>query len=349
MKKTLFAALALVSMASCSNEEVLEVVQKEAIGFENAFVNNSTRSVTDPTITIDGTNPLVDFAVYAHVEDAVLFNGVTVDKTTENNDLKSSWKYKGTQYWIAGADYNFYAVAPVTNKKWILNNNARTGVILSFENDGTQDVLFAKMAQMGKVSGNEYVKFEFDHILSKVKFSFENAYDATNATIKVKNIKITNAHKNGQVALGHSVKSWDEEKYTGTLELDFGMATDNEATVNVFENDEVEFGEGATYESQKELLLIPGTVTGGYIVTFDVELLVNGTLVKTYKHKATVDFTPLVGCSYDIKAVINATNIDPDNEQEPIEFTVTSIAGWGQTNNVDGEDVTIENGTTTQP
>ena len=345
MKKTLFAALALVSMASCSNEEIVEVAQKEAIGFENAFVNNSTRSVTDPTITIDGTNPLVDFAVYAHVEDAVLFNGVTVDKTTKNNDLKSSWKYDGTQYWIAGANYNFYAVAPVTNKKWSLvdNENKRTGVILSFENDGTQDVLFAKMAQMGKVSGNEYVKFEFDHILSKVKFSFENAYDATNATIKVKNIKITNAHKNGQVALGHSVKSWDEEKYTGTLELDFGMATDNEATVNVFENDEVEFGEGATYESQKELLLIPGAVTGGYIVTFDVELLVNGTLVKTYKHKATVDFTPLVGCSYDIKAIIDAKNIDPEHKQEAIEFTVTKINGWTPVTNLEGITTTVPN------
>ena len=38
MKKTLFAALALAFVASCSNEEVVEMAQKEAIGFDNAFI-----------------------------------------------------------------------------------------------------------------------------------------------------------------------------------------------------------------------------------------------------------------------------------------------------------------------
>ena len=68
MKKTLFAALALVAMASCSNEEVLEVAQKEAIGFENAFVNNSTRSVVDPSKT--ATDFHSAFKVFAFVDSA---------------------------------------------------------------------------------------------------------------------------------------------------------------------------------------------------------------------------------------------------------------------------------------
>ena len=93
------------------------------------------------------------------------------------------------------------------------------------------------------------------------------------------------------------------------------------------------------------MFLIPGAVTDGYIVTFTVELYIGEGVnpVKTYKHTAIVDFTPAAGNSYDILAVINAENIDPDNTQEPIEFTVNTLPGWGTTNNVDEDDVTIEN------
>ena len=92
--------------------------------------------------------------------------------------------------------------------------------------------------------------------------------------------------------------------------------------------------------------LIPGAVPTqtvdsevkkGYKVTFTVELLVNGTSVKTYNHTAYADFTPVAGNSYDIKTVINAENIDPEHAQEPIEFTVNKLPGWGTTNNVEAK------------
>ena len=115
------------------------------------------------------------------------------------------------------------------------------------------------------------------------------------------------------------------------------MATDNEATTDAKENEEVAYAYKATYESQKELLLIPNTDTAEgakdtYNVTFTVDLLVSGTLIKTYNHTATVAFKPEPGKSYDIKAEINAGNIDPENKQEPIEFTVTKVNDWDYSN-----------------
>ena len=106
MKKTLFAALALVSMASCSNEEVLEVAQKEAIGFENAFVNNSTRSVSDPSYA--SNKMFNNFKVYGFVNGSALW--------AEGEDVTgpTTWTYANTQYWINGANYTFHAVAPAT-------------------------------------------------------------------------------------------------------------------------------------------------------------------------------------------------------------------------------------------
>ena len=52
----------------------------------------------------------------------------------------------------------------------------------------------------------------------------------------------------------------------------------------------------------------------------------------TYEHNTTVKFKPEAGKSYDIKAVITPENIDPNHTQEPIQFTVNTLPGWGDTN-----------------
>lgn len=337
MKKTLFAALALAFVASCSNEEVVEMAQKEAIGFDNAFINNSTRSVNDPSITTDN---IANFAVFGFVEStqtttpAVLFDGVEVSKSITNTEqTKTAWKYAATQYWIAGATYNFSAVAPFTDKKWTKTAASKDGVTLSFENTGTQDLLYAQSQAniQGQTSGNQPVAFTFNHILSKVKFSFKNEYNATAATIRVKNIVITNPYKTGNVALTASTTSWTNRATATNFTLNFG----NAATSAV--NAEEAFVYNNEVESYNELLLIPNTETSEeakdtYNVTFTVDLLVSGTVIKTYEHTATVEFKPEPGKSYDIKAVIDETNIDPSTTQEPIEFTVTAVNTWDYPN-----------------
>jgi hypothetical protein len=46
MKKIFVAMLALAAATACSNDELVSVNQ-EAIGFDNAFINNSVRSEVD--------------------------------------------------------------------------------------------------------------------------------------------------------------------------------------------------------------------------------------------------------------------------------------------------------------
>lgn len=349
MKKTLFAALALVAMASCSNEEVLEMAQKEAIGFDNAFVENATRSITDPSLTIDGTNKLTDFSVYAFVQGggtgtsiAPLFTNEKVSNVgITNNDLQNAWKYAGTQYWIPDAKYNFCAVAPY-NGNWEIGTNqcsvdgTTIKTVLNFTNDGITDLLYAVAKQYtGKTSGNSDVAFNFQHLLSKVKFSFLNNYNADQATIKVSNIKINNPFKTGTVTLTHDATPtittvWSAQANTtgdSKLTLNFGNVT-----IDGDSEDADAFGL-AEYESYKELLLIPGAAkeTNGYNVTFTVDLLINGTLITSYNHDVNIALTLEPGKCYDIKATINAQNINPSQAQEPIEFTA-SISGWDKTN-----------------
>lgn len=350
MKKTLLLIAAAVALVACSNEETVRQSAREAIGFDNAFVENSTRSVNDPSLTAATVN---DFTVYGYVENAVLFPGTVVSKTINNTDLSSAWRYEGTQYWVAGAKYNFAAIAP--NNGW---SNATTAVAddkttistnFAFANDGETDLLYDEVENIpGLVSGNTSVGFEFRHILSKVKFSFLNGYNVESAKIDVTNIKIENAYTNANVALTNAATTWSDWA-NNTLALEFGFASDNEATKVDKEAVDVTYAFGETYESLNERFLIPGaapsvtydvkdaegnvtsTVTkNAYKVTFDVNLYINETKVNTeaYHHVAYAEFVPAAGYAYDIKTEINASNIDPEHSQEPIEFTVTSVGEW---------------------
>ena len=334
MKKILVAAAIMMSMISCNKDQTISLNQ-EAIGFDNAFINNSTKSVEDPSY--DNTNLFSDFAVYGFVEGNVLFDGVKV----KGSELNGDWTYTGTQYWIAGAKYNFAAVAPMTDGNWTKTSADKYSTTISFTNNGTTDLLYAQTADIeGKVTGNEKVGFTFRHILSKVKFSFENAYNASNATIKVSNIKITDAFKTGQVTLSTSETTWSNQAQASAndFELDFGAAVNEVADDNIntdgtqVSNTADAYTCGTTLESYNELFLIPSTGRE-YTITFHIDLLISGTAVNGgYNHTAKVSFAPTAGNSYNIKAVINTENIDPDHSQEPIQFTVTNINGWTDAN-----------------
>lgn len=351
MKKTLLLVAAAVALVACSNEETVLQSAREAIGFDNAFVENSTRSVNDPSWS--NTKLFGDFAVYGYVENASLFDNVKVSGSALNGD----WTYANTQYWIAGAKYNFAAVAPYANGVAGVfsvaadaDNNYVGTTVLPFTNTGANDVLYAQNPQVvGATNNNAKVAFTFRHILSKVKFSFENGYNASTATIKVYDVKIENAYKTATATLGVNSTAWADQN-DNTLVLEFGNASDAEATTDTKESVEVAYAYGKTYESLNERFLIPGTAPevtyqgkdaegnvitvkeNAYRVTFKVDLLVNNTPVKTYNHTAYANFVPEAGNAYDIKTVINAENIDPENKQEPIEFTVTSVGEWTEGN-----------------
>lgn len=339
MKKVIFALAAVVALAACSQEDVIVADKGAAIGFDT-FVENSTRSVYDPSYT--NSNMFADFAVYGFVEGAVLFDGVQVSKSITNTDLSSAWKYAGTQYWIAGAQYNFNAVAPMTNGNWEKTAATAESTTLSFTNNGTTDLLYATAAQEGKASGNTVVGFNFRHVLSKVKFSFENAYNATNATIRVKDVKITDAYASGVATLNANT-AWVPAANSNNLTLSFGNAAVDSATA------EEAFGNGTTVESYNELLMIPGAgatvVKNGedvlhenvYTIQFTVELLVSEQEVAEYTHTIYTTFVPVAGHSYDLKATINPENIDPAHSQEAIQFTVTNIGNWGADDNGEAE------------
>ena len=356
MKKVIFALAAVVALAACSQEDVIVADKGAAIGFDT-FVENSTRSVNDPSYT--NSSMFSDFAVFGYVEGAVLFDGVRVAKNgadMEEDDYagqtKTGWKYEGTQYWITGAKYNFNAVAPF-NGGWTMTTADKDATNIEFTNNGTTDLLYAKTAEIeGQAENNAMVAFNFRHALSKVKLSFANQYNATNAKIMVKNIEITDPYKTANAVLS-TAANWSDQATATDFKLNFGDATDNAATDDK-EDTAAKFGFGTTLESYNELLMIPGAgattqtindvESKVYTITFVVELYQgeSATPIKTYGHTIYTTFAPEAGMRYNLKAVITPENIDPNHQQEPIEFTVYEIKDWDNGNTVDSNDADTE-------
>lgn len=336
MKKVLLIGLAATAMlASCSNDETVEMAQQKAIGFSNAFVNNGTRSVYDPSYT--KTN-LPDFAVYGFTQTSLIFDCKKVSQTIENGVGKNDWTYEPIQYWVPGNTYTFGAIAPysatengtVTNVE-LSNNDTKVGMTVKFTNtDKDQvDLLHAAPTQIAATTVtatyNTPVSMTFNHQLSKVKFTFNNSV-GEGYNVKVKNVKITNAKQTGTLTIKEDKdNAWSNQ--SGTLSLDFGDVKTGTEGSDVIAN-------GKEMESYYEKLMIPTKSTEEYTVTFDVLLYMGNVLLnpesKPYSHTTTIKNTELkLGYCYDFKATLTSENVvGPDNKLQPIKFEVSEVSGW---------------------
>ena len=322
MKKIFVALLALAAAAACSNEEIVSV-NREAIAFDNAFVNNATRSVYDQTQTTDNI-ALVD--VFGFVENEPLFGGLYNRELIKKDN---NWRYENTQYWIPGAHYHFIAISP-NNSQFVGHVTAAGANLTNFVlGDGSFDYVYAQTGSIeGKESGNEKVAFTFRHILSKVKFTFVNKYLADNTTIQVRDIKIMNAYATASVALNETTTTWSEQD--GSKTLLFGGATVNNMNANqvLQHNDAV--------ESYRALFIIPGAIAGGYNVQFTYDILVGGKVIKSFTKTVNIsDFAPVAGHAYNLKAEVKPG--------ERIEFTINKVIDWDEDH--DGKENTAEGDT----
>ena len=321
MKKLFVMTLAATAMlASCSSDDTMEVPQsKSAITFAS-FINKSVRA-TDATLANLGS-----ISVYGWRDADCIFNKQIV---TVGTDGKGT--YTPVQYWQAGHTYSFEAVAPTSVDGASFTAN-KTGGSFNYTNDASIDLLYAKAADVTTASPLTdqpgAVHFTFKHLLSRVKFTFNNTFAATDAAkITISNVKITNAYANGTITPAADGAAWVVSN--NTLQVAF-----DEAATDALKDLAANTGTGAT----TPMYLIPAT-SPSYKVTFDVTLNQNGATT-TYHHTATITTTMAMGMSYNFVANINASNVDPGNKLFPIEFKA-KVEDWK-----DAPDVTITEETT---
>ena len=327
MKKLFISVLAIAGLVACTQEQTLVQQGPASLEFGGAFVENATRanSAVDPSTT---TASLTGFDVWGFMDspEGVVF--VDEDVTGE----QGNFTYVNTQYWVPGHDYYFAALAPMNSDNWNLNTDAANTYgagIVDFHNvDGTEDLLYAATTvsthdiELGEAPV-EKVKFQFSHLLSKVKFSFTNGFDNNNAYIDVKNVKMevpAFASINLAQADWWSTNQWVlVEGQTSTLS--FGDACAKTAP-------------GVKQETDNERLTIPAGAQQTYKITFDVALYFGD--VKAFEkvgYETLVEGVALeMGKSYNFKAELNASNItgsgDDAIELLPIVFDVEEVNEW---------------------
>jgi hypothetical protein len=216
------------------------------------------------------------------------------------------------------------------------------------------------------------VALTFNHLLSRVRFKFINGFSHSNVEIEVKDIEITNAYNKAQINVGadkangitDGVSNWalvtGSEKASEDskeVHISFGdayAASDTTQTQIHINEPLIAKYRNNNYGNTASKFLIPYAApdeTDGHVYkasyTINVYTYVNDYLnVDEADQHDTHTFTItdaelpqtmlLPGNSYIYTATIDADNIDPSNSSvvlKPIEFTVTTVKGYGTASN----------------
>lgn len=321
MKKYLYIAIAAATLASCSQDEVMEVAEKEAITFGNVFVGKSTRAA-DPSYS---SNTIQSFKLFGTMKDINIYNEVLVENKTAadaNDDAGygNVWYCPITQYWVSDVEYKFAAVVDA-NK--INVNGKNMPISLEYVLDGTSDMLYDDET---RINNTTTVGFNFTHLLSKVYFTFTNGMTDGKYSYKVTNVKVTSGlAKSGVYTIGATTPWAMGTDKTGSL--NFGNVVAVDADGKVIKDAEgnptlanLTYGVGAT--SADARLIIPGEQT--LAVQYTVETLYDGSTLTTVTETANVPTTTFAeNCVYNIQASLSLKN--------KIQFTVTEAPEWTST------------------
>lgn len=191
MKRSLFMlGVAVAALSSCSNNEVLDIAESNAIKFSNTFVGKPTRSVTAPELTTDN---LKEMYVFASKDGDPVFddNPKLVYRIGETNE----WGYDNLVAWEASKNYNFVAYAGKDLGKSVKANDGNeslnfTDIVVDGGEGNQFDLLYSntKSITTTAVDGNPKIDFTFEHLLSMVQFTLKSGFGET-TQVKIKNFK----------------------------------------------------------------------------------------------------------------------------------------------------------------
>ena len=236
-----------------------------AISFDS-FVGNATKA--DPSYN-ESTKPLEAFKVWAFMDETA-GNVFDAEVVTNNGGV---WGYQNLQYWYPKHTYYFAALAPVkADAHWSVNvatDDAKAiyglGTVSFTNEDGTEDLLYAKAkvptpADAATLANNGMpaVEMDFQHLLSKVKFTFHNGFNANNTTVQVTNVTMT-APKVGTIDLA-------QQNYATEWVLD------NETITLAFGDVAGALALRASAAAADERLTIPADANEEYTVNFHVKV-----------------------------------------------------------------------------
>ena len=319
MKKLFIAMLAVAAVTACAKDEAISI-DRQAIGFGNPFVENAVRA--------DYSGNLINsFKVYGTVtgngNTVTLYNGATVTRGTAT--YGSPFTCTQTEYWVPNCSYAFQAVVDGA----IADGKIAYTVGQDSDNDGISDLLYATAAattnEAATPSGdiaNDCVVFTFEHLLSKVGFTFTNttggkySYDVTSVSFVDYNKVGTYTIGGDTNADGKDDGSWGSYTIEPTTALSFGVPGVVASTTPV--------SAPTTHQ------IIPGTQT--LKVTINYDIYYDGKNVSpNLSVTEDLEYPFAKNTAYNIAVELPAPG-------QPIQFSVAAtdgIGAWGNGGDVD--------------
>ena len=305
MKKSLLMlGAAAMMLASCSQNEVVEVAESRAIGFNGTGIDNITKAdITSGAFT--------HFYVYGGYDDTPIFNGTEVSYNGGN------WTYTPTQYWAAGTWRSAgYEGGDGVSPTWSYANGLTLEV--NSDADNQSDVVYAASGDITVTDATTYstpVALNFTHLLSKIQFKFlKDAQSLDGVTVTLSNFVVSYITTNAKWVAG------TQENATSPVT---GAYSDFSSPEEIVANT------GLTTEA---FYVIPQTV-GTFTITADAVVTdAAGTEVHSGKITAIVPTTTITEWEaqnyYIYTATLTMSNIkdpdEPDQQPQPIEFTGTA-------------------------
>ena len=313
MKKSLFVlGVAVAALASCTQSEVLDIAESNAIKFDNAFVGNTTKA----TVEQINTEGIEHFYVMGTKGGSSFFNN---EKVYKQNDL---WGYDNLKKWEAGT----YAFAAYSNGGTTTQDgkiasgvtfNSTDGLQISYtvDNNDKRDLIMA-YSTTNIDAANAPIEFTFKHALAMIKFTLKSNL-GTNV-ISISDFVVKSINNQG----------------TATIKNDGVVAWTNQTGTENFRSVDFTTTQATAGESD-ELVVVPQSGTS-LSVEFTAKVTVAGQEEITKNLKATIatyEWQP--GYRYNYTATITGTDM------EVIEFSAPTVTEWGGYTDIDAGDLTI--------
>lgn len=265
MKKSLFlVALAAVSLASCSHDEVVELKSNE-IKF-SVVADKASRAATGQDQGIFCNAHLMpNFKLYAITEGEIYING---DEYTVNTDMTAT-NSANTRYWPA-TEVNFYATYNENNPVDLSGTVPTMKFTVNDMVDTQTDLVYA--TKIGEKRENEKtaapVELNFRHALSQIVFQAKNINSKLH--VIVKGVKVGQVANSGTLTFptkstGTNIVNHDQTltqtTYQGTWNASESILTDYEVNITStpLGTDETNLtnADAGTFDNALAMMLLP--------------------------------------------------------------------------------------------
>lgn len=332
------AAVAALTLVSCSSDDLNSLSdnssKNEAISFDGYLgrsavaVNGSRGSELTKDALQESTEGFGVFGNYTSTDVTTTTYGenlfknqqVTYDATAET----PAWTYKPVKYWSPAGHIDFLAYAPFdSNQK--LKESSKLDFTVNSTITAQKDLLWANAAN--KTNTDKPVTFIFKHALSRLGYTVKTSATAEGTTITLNQITLAGSNDGAKGAFysagiidlskTSSTDLWTNLNSDTKLKFDW-VSSNKELSSNETKNDETEY-----------LFVIPQNfsqkTTGAdelYVIVDYTISYSDGTTMKTKVYqKLEKNFEQ--GQAYTINLSLGLT---------PIEFDVTTVEGWTDTN-----------------